>query len=350
MTLDRGPQPMTTDLPTRVTIAEIAEQAGVSVPTVSRVLNGRPGVAPDTRGRVEHLLQQHDYRRRVARPGTRTGFIDLVVENLDSPWALEVIVGVEPVMHAAGFSTVIHDNHDSAETRAANRSWLKDIEKRPSDGVVLAVGGLTPRQRTRLDTIGLPFVIVDPIGHTDATTTAIGATNWAGGLAATEHLIGLGHTRIGLVGGPANLMCSRARADGYRNALQNAGIAVDEQLIDHGQFKLESGHRQALRLLRSDNPPSALFANSDQQALGVYDAARELGLRIPEDLSVVGFDDLPSSAWIQPRLTTVRQPIRQMAATAAQALLKSVLEGPQPATRMELATTLVVRESTAPVR
>ena len=334
----------------RVTIAEIADQAGVSVPTVSRVLNGRPGVAPDTRQRVEQLLSQHDYRRRVARPSTRTGFVNLVVENLDSPWALEVIVGVEPVMYDAGFSTVIHDNHDSVNTRAANRSWLKNIEKRPSDGIILAVGGLTPKQHARLDGMGLPFVIVDPIGDTDSATTAIGATNWAGGLAATEHLIGLGHTRIGLLGGPPKLMCSRARLDGYRNALSNAGIPIDEELIEHGQFKLEAGYRQAQRLLQLVNPPTALFANSDQQALGAYDAARELGIRIPEDLSVVGFDDLPSSAWVQPRLTTVRQPIRQMAATAARTLLKAVLEGPQPATRVELATSLIVRESTAQLR
>jgi LacI family xylobiose transport system transcriptional regulator len=167
-------------------------------------------------------------------------------------------------------------------------------------------------------------------------------------LAATRHLLGLGHTRIGAIGGPESILCSRARLDGYRAAMDAAGVPVDPALVRYGNFHVKDGIKEGRALLALRDRPTAIFAGNDLQALGVYQAARELRLHIPEDLSVVGFDDLPVAPWVGPPLTTVRQPLAQMAMAAARLVLR-LARGEQPTqTRVELATELVLRESTAP--
>jgi LacI family transcriptional regulator len=174
----------------------------------------------------------------------------------------------------------------------------------------------------------------------------IGATNWSGGLSATEHLISLGHRRIGLIAGPKSLLCSRARLDGYRAALEAAGI--EEQMIVPGDFMHESGFAGGAELLDRAHPPTAIFASSDTMALGAYEAARRRGLRVPDDVSIVGFDDLPESRWSSPPLTTVRQPLAEMGAQAARTALRLARGEDIEVPRVELATELVVRDSTAP--
>jgi LacI family transcriptional regulator len=168
-------------------------------------------------------------------------------------------------------------------------------------------------------------------------------------MAATEHLLRLGHRRIGAITGPAEYLCSRARVDGYRSALDRAGLPFDPDLVRHGDFQHEGGFGHGSDLLSRADPPTAIFAGSDQQALGVYEAARLRGLRIPEDLSVVGFDDLPAARWVSPPLTTVRQPLADMGRVAAE-MLGDLIEGvPLRSQRIELSTELIVRESSAPV-
>jgi LacI family xylobiose transport system transcriptional regulator len=214
---------------------------------------------------------------------------------------------------------------------------------------VLVLSGLDESQRALLTSRSIPFVVVDPAGDPGADVPSVGATNWHGGLSATRHLVELGHTRIGAISGPSRIMCSRARVDGYRAALETAGLAVDPELIRQGNFHHDMGYRAGLELLRLSDRPTAIFAGNDLQALGVYEAARELGLRIPEDLSVVGFDDLPLARWVGPPLTTVRQPLTEMAEAAAKLVLElGREERPSAGTRVELATSLVVRSSTAP--
>jgi LacI family transcriptional regulator len=337
-----------TDAPAHpVTISEIAAKAGVSVPTVSRVLNRRSDVAPHTRERVEQLLREHDYQRRSLREQEPAGLIDLVFDDLDSPWALEVLRGVEGVAHAAGAGTVVSAVH---RQRSSARQWLDNLRARASDGVVLVTTTLDEDLRGELRRLHVPAVVVDPAGVPDLDVPTIGATNWAGGVAATEHLTALGHRRIAHVAGRPGLWCSRARLDGYRAALEEAGLSADPELVVAGDFDHASGARAATRLLESAEPPTAVFASSDQMALGVYEAVRRHGLRVPEDVSVVGFDDLPLAAWTSPPLTTVRQPLAQMGMLAARTVLRLVngerLESP----KVELATELVVRESTAPPR
>jgi LacI family xylobiose transport system transcriptional regulator len=326
------------------TLAEIARAAGVSAPTVSKVLNGRADVAPATRTRVEELLRQHGYRRR--RGGAQQSrMLDLVFHELESAWAMEVIRGVENVAREEGLSLVLSE---SAGRLTPGQTWVDGVLARRPAGVILVLSDLDASQRAQLTSRDIPFAVVDPAGDPGGDVPSVGATNWQGGLAATRHLLELGHRRIGVIGGPSSMMCSRARIDGYRAALETAGVAFDPALVRSGNFHHEAGRDAGLELLRLPDPPTAVFAGNDLQALGLYEAARELGLRIPEDLSVIGFDDLPIARWVGPPLTTVRQPLTEMAEAAARLVL-DLGRGRRPSTdRVELATSLVARSSTAP--
>ncbi|MEY9840099.1 LacI family DNA-binding transcriptional regulator [Streptacidiphilus sp. EB103A] len=324
------------------TLAEIAREAGVSTPTVSKVLNGRADVAPATRERIEELLRRHGYRRR--RSSTQASpLLELVFHELESAWAMEVIRGVENVVREEGLSVVLSE---SSGRLSLGQSWMDGVLARRPMGVVLVLSGLDRAQQEQLASRDIPFVVMDPAGDPGQDVPAVGATNWHGGLAATRHLLELGHRRIGVISGPARMMCSRARTDGYRAALETAGIAYDPGLVREGDFHHEAGHVAGLELLRLPERPTAVFTGNDLQALGLYEAAREIGLRIPEDLSVVGFDDLPLARWVGPPLTTVRQPLTEMAEVATRMVL-DLARGRKPSTlRVDLATSLVERSST----
>src|SRR6266566_2105125 len=327
----------------RPTLAAIAAEAGVSLPTVSKVVNGRPGVAPDTRALVERLLGERKYQRPGQRRGRRAGLIDLIFNGLDSPWAVEILRGVEDwcSAHAMG-ATVSSVRHGHARPA----SWTSALASHDTDGVILVTSELTGGQLGQLRSAGIPLVVVDPVNPPPADLASVGATNWAGGLAATEHLLGLGHRRIAAIAGPGDYLCSRARIDGYRSALERAGIRFDPALVRHGDFQHEGGFVRGGELLSLRERPTAIFAGSDQQAFGLYEAARQRGLRIPQDLSVVGFDDLPVAGWVSPPLTTVRQPLAEMGGVAAQ-MLGELIEGlPLRSSRVELSTELIEREST----
>jgi LacI family transcriptional regulator len=214
--------------------------------------------------------------------------------------------------------------------------------------VILVTSRMTRQQREQLERAGVALVVIDPVDLPDSDLASVGATNWAGGLAATEHLISLGHERIAMIGGPREMLCTQARIDGYRAALERAGIEVDRRLIRYGDFHHEGGFRASREFLALEDRPTAIFAGSDEQAMGAYEAARQSGLQIPRDLSVVGFDDLPLCQWLSPPLTTVRQPLEEMGRLAARTLFQQ-LDGEQLVSpRVELATELRVRLSTGP--
>lgn len=327
----------------RTTIAQIAEQAGVSVPTVSKVLNGRADVAEATRARIESLIQQHGYRRRSA--GTATGpMIDLVFNQLGGEWAMELIRGVEEVVRAEGVELVLSECGGALRPR---QEWIESVLNRRPLGVIMVFSDLDADQRAQLEARRIPFVVVDPVGDVEDGVPSIGSANWNGGRMATVHLRGLGHTRIGMIGGPAEILCSRQRIDGYTDALRSTGVPVDPDLIRTGDFEVSGGYREALALLSLPDRPTAIFAGSDMQALGVYQAARELSLDIPGDLSVVGYDNLPMAQWVTPALTTVHQPLHQMAELAARLVLDLARGHTPPALRLDLAVEMRVRQSTA---
>jgi LacI family transcriptional regulator len=327
-------------------MSEIAAAAGVSVPTVSKVVNGRPDVAPGTRQAIEELLRQRGYSSPRTRPANRVGLIDLVFVDLGSPWAMEILAGVEEITHRAGIGVVVSAVHGRHRTRPDER-WLENLATRRSDGVLLILSELSPGQQRRLAELGVPVVIVDPAGTPPPDIPSVGATNWAGGLAATEHLLSLGHTRIAVIGGPTDVLCSRARVDGYRAAMGAAGVKIPPGYVRVGDFLSPTGYRETLALLDQPEPPTAVFVCADQMALGAYEALYERGLRVPDDMSIVGFDDLDEARWAIPPLTTVRQPLTEMAGMATRMLLSLIAGEELDTARVELATPLVARASTA---
>ncbi|MFD3437244.1 LacI family DNA-binding transcriptional regulator [Streptomyces sp. NPDC058685] len=327
----------------RITLAQVAQKAGVSISTVSKVLNGRQDVAPPTRTRVERILETHAYRR-TTRSSQEAPLIEIVFHELDSIWALELIRGVENIAKANQASVVLTE---SGTRHSPDPDWIEGVLQRRPIGVVLVFSALPQAVKQQLRARSIPFVIIDPAGDPDPDVPSVGSANWAGGLAATRHLIELGHRRIGIITGPDDMLCSLARLDGYRSAMSMAGLATPPELIRFGDFHVEGGYDRAMEMLSLPERPTAVFAGSDLQALGVLEAARVNGLRVPHDLSVVGYDDVQVARWSSPALTTVHQPLRQMAEEAAQMLLRLRTEEPS-STRLELATSLVVRKSTAP--
>lgn len=329
----------------RVTIAEIGEAAGVSVSTVSKVLNGNADVSAATRQRVQSLLLERGYQRRNSTRSGTTPLVDLVFAELESPWAMEIVKGAVAAAAEVGLTVSLTSLSDGSE----ERSWLDRISARGTRGVILLLARLGQREHAELQSRGLPFAVVDPRGEPDPSVTTVGATNWSGGYTATRHLIDLGHRRVGVISGPTDLFCSRARMDGYRSAMEAAGLALDADLMQWADFHVDGGFKQAMAMLALPEPPTAIFAGSDLQALGVLEAARVQHIRVPNQLSLVGFDDLPLSRWTSPPLTTVRQPLFEMAATAVRLVLAQG-RGEAPEGRsIELATSLVTRETTAPL-
>ena len=329
----------------RVTLARVAEEAGVSLSTISKVLNGRSDVSAATRGRVEALLAERGYVRRGGRSESHAELIELVFHELDPIWSMELIDGVESVAKANGLSVVLTV---SGSRHAPDPDWIEGVMRRRPVGIVLVFSELAPEYRERLRSRAIPFVIVDPAGDPSPDAPSVGSANWSGGLAATRHLIELGHRRIAAITGPEDMMCSLARVDGYRSAMNSAGLPIDERWIRFGDFHVEGGRDRARELLALPDAPTAIFAGSDLQALGVLDAVREAGLRVPDDVSIVGYDDIPLARWVSPRLTTVHQPLRRMGEEAARLAIRLADEPVETTPRMDLATSLVVRDSTAP--
>jgi DNA-binding LacI/PurR family transcriptional regulator len=325
-----------------VHIATIAELAGVSAPTVSKVLNGRGGVGDQTRQRVEALLQEHGYREPAVNLATPT--IEVVFGSMIGSITSEILRGVDrtAVEYDCSVGFV-----DAGARVAEGIRWLEPLLARRPLGVVAVAPESTP-QYTELAAGDVPLVVIDPVD--DLAVPAVGCNNWRGALAATRHLLELGHRRIGVLSGLREYLSVRARLDGFRAAMEHAGIPVDAGLERVGMFTFEDGQRLAEDLLRLPEPPTAIVCGDDLQAMGVYEAVRRVGLRVPDDISVVGFDDIDQAAWLGPPLTTVRQPFAEMGATAARLVLQ-LADGKSPEHDWyEVGTALVVRSSTGPPR
>ncbi len=314
------------------------------MPTVSKVINGRSDVSAATRQRVEAVIRDRGYRR-TARPTRTAPLLEVIFHELESEWALEIIMGVERVARERHLAVVLSEMQGR---RTPGRGWIEGVLARRPTGVIAVLSGLSEHVREQLRARRIPLVVVDPTGEPLHDTPSVGATYWSGGLAATRHLLALGHRRIGVISGPEAILCSRARLDGYRAAMDEAGVPIDPELIRYGDFHVQAGVREGRALLQLPQPPTAIFAGNDLQALGVYQAARDARRHIPEDLSVVGFDDLPVAPWVGPPLTTVRQPLVQMAVAAARLVLRLAAGEHPTQTRVELATELIIRASTGP--
>jgi DNA-binding LacI/PurR family transcriptional regulator len=326
----------------RSTLVDIAAEAGVSVSAVSKVLNGRTDVAAGTRARIAALLRENGYQV-VSRLGF--GVVDLLIANVHSPWAEELLHGTVQAADESAVSVVV----STVESPAGFTRWLDRAAGRGTDGALCVLHLPDSSELQRLAAARIPLVVIDPPGEPGAGIRSVGTTNWQGGLTATRHLIELGHRRIGIIGGPERLWSSRARLAGYRAALQAAGLPAAAELIrGSDDFCLGDGRREGGHLLDLAEPPTAIVAGNDSQAFGVLQALAERGLRAPADLSVIGFDDVPVASWATPALTTIRQPLAAMAATAFRMLHSGPGGRAGEPQHIELATTLVVRDSTAP--
>jgi LacI family transcriptional regulator len=328
----------------RTTLATVAHLAGVSVATVSKVVNGRSDVAAHTRARVQELLHQHDYVAPVSRRAATTErpTIEVQFAGVFKTYTAEALDGIVDAAAEEDVSVVI-----SKPDRALH--WARDLVSAGRRALIAVTTVHTAAHLDALAQAGLPLVVLDPLHLPHSDVNSVGSTNFAGGLAATQHLLSLGHRRVAYVGGPAIAACSQARMHGYRAAMEADKVPVPKTYVRQGEFTYQTGQLGAAALLDLAEPPTAVFTGNDEIALGVIETARTRGLRIPEDLSVVGFDDTLLARMASPPLTTIRQPLREMGRVALRTALRLANGGTVDSHHIELATELVVRASTAPV-
>ncbi|KAB8194029.1 substrate-binding domain-containing protein [Nonomuraea phyllanthi] len=324
-------------------LSVIAREAGVSVATVSKALNGRSDVSAHTRRLVAEVLERRGYPRRRLKPA-RGSLVDVMLQGLDSVYALAILGGVEDAAWRLGVDVVVSTAARSTKNGQPPPAWLDRIGARDSAGALLVRTSPTATQRAWLADQGIPAVLVDPRRTPPRGVPVVAAANLAGARAATEHLIGLGHERIAIVTGRPGVPCAEERLAGYRAAMAGAGLPVDPRWEMCGYFQPKIALQVTRDLLAElPEPPTAVFACSDTMAVGVCQALAERGLRVPGDVSVVGFDDSLAAMYTVPGLTTVRQPWSELGGAALSALLSGL-----PPERLEVPTTLVVRGSTAP--
>jgi LacI family transcriptional regulator len=337
--------------PERATLADVARLAGVSPATASKVLNGRSDVAANTRDVVLGVVAEIGYKPTTARRGLQGGrALVTVLDFVESRYAGTVLQGILVAATDAQAELLMRlPPHDWLGTsRAAARAWVAELQASGAVGVIALAVAVPDSVLRAAEDAELPVVTIDPIDTTDSRVVSIGSTNWAGGRAAAEHVIRLGHRRIAWIGGPLGSAPSAERFHGYQAALHSAGITPDPALIHHDAFSVEAGRQHGHEVLALDEPPTAIVAGNDEIAVGALAAAKKLHISVPGELSVTGFDDTPQTEWTTPRLTSVRQPLVGMGRMAVETALR-MADGVQPASRhLQLATTLSVRDSTGP--
>ncbi len=331
----------------KVTIVDVAAEAGVSFGTVSRVINDDVHVKKETRERVLATMRRLGFvanRQARSLAGGKSHSIGVLVPDLGTGYIGEIIRGIDAELSLTDLDLILYTTHRTASKEA---SYVANLATGMVDGLLLVlprnpvdfIGNLTQRK--------FPFVLIDHQGA-GRDCPAVGATNWQGAYNATEYLIKLGHTRIGFITGSMDLGCAVDRLDGYRSALRTHHMPFLNEQVFEGNFLQLDGYTGAQVLLDLPRPPSAIFPSNDVMAMGVMDAVRSRGLRVPGDISVVGFDDIPQAALVRPALTTVNQPLEKMGRVAAQKLLDLLQKPDTEAERIELPTELIIRESCSP--
>lgn len=328
----------------RVTITDVADAAGVSVATVSKVINARYGVAAATSSRVQEVIDQLGYESSlVARSmrSHRTHVIGILVAEFE-PFSAEILKGAASALLETDYELLAYTGARQSGGAGWEQRYLSRLSGTLIDGALVVTPTVVEPDAD------IPVVAIDP--HTGPVgIPTVDSDSFTGALLATRHLTSLGHRRIGFLTGRPDLASSALREAGYVEALREAGIRVDPALVRTGDYRTDGAHVPATELLTQADRPTAIFAANDLSAIGVMDVARDLGIDVPGDLSVVGFDDIPESTATTPPLTTVHQPIQQMGATAVR-LLVGLLDGtPAEQTHVTLPTSLVVRGTTRAV-
>jgi LacI family transcriptional regulator, galactose operon repressor len=325
----------------RVTIGDVAAEAGVSIATVSKVINDRYGVAPDTFTRVKAVIADLGYESSlVARSmrSRRTNVIGILVADIE-PFSAELLKGAATAIRDTDYELIVYSGSGHGKEHSGwERRNVSRLSGTLTDGIIL----VTPTVVDVSD--AAPIVTVDPHAG-PPSLPSVHSDNLAGAITATEYLVGLGHRRIGFLAGRPDLESARLREQGFREALAAAGLALDPELIRVGEYAPETTEEPAGELLTLAEPPTAIFAANDLSAIETMHVARSLGLSVPGDVSVIGFDNIPESALTEPPLTTIDQSIQQMGREAVRLLVDLIdgtVEGPRQIT---LPTRLVVRQS-----
>jgi LacI family transcriptional regulator len=327
-----------------ITIRDVAKKSGVSVSTVSRVLNGKVDVAKATKNHVLKIIDDLGYSTNLAARSMRSSkknLIGLIMPDIAYPYAIEVMKGVNQAIAESEFDLLVYTSGDVRKRGhiTSEQKYITLLAKSISDGIIV-VAPVTSEYN-----IDKPIVSIDPV-TSNPSYPSVHATNYEGSMEAVEYLIGLGHQRIGFIGGRVELESANQRLSGYRNALEEAGIPVDEQLIVSGDYTTKTGVEGGQKLLLLEDRPTAIFASNDQMAMGVYQIAEEMELHIPGDFSLVGFDNIPESKYLG--LTTVDQFISEMGYAATQMLIRIINEIPEENQTLKIKTQLVVRNSCRP--
>jgi LacI family transcriptional regulator len=333
--------------PKSVTIFDVAREAGVSYSTVSRVVNNFPHVNPQTRARVQTAMEKLGYVANLqarSLAGGRSGMVGLLVYDLENSYMTELVRGVDAEVSAQDYDLMLATTHQRRQKESA---YVARLTRGLVDGLLIVLPRSLDAYLKDLQTLHVPYVLIDYAASTPQHH-AVTATNLQGMQAGVEYLIRLGHRRIGFVTGRLETDSARMRLTGYEQALHLHSIGVDPALIGEGDFLEGSGYTCTQRFLEMTSPPTAIVASSDTSAFGVIRAITERGLRVPEDISVMGFDDLPEAGYMYPPLTTIRQPIREMGRVATRLLVEAITTPNLSPRQVVLPTELIVRSSTAP--
>lgn len=333
----------------QVTIVDVAKEAGVSFATVSRVLNDGVNVTPEKRKRVQSAVKRLGYTTNLqARSlrGGRSHLIGLVVRDLGTAYIGEIMRGVDMELAENKYDVMLYTTHRHLKQES---DYVTALTRGMTDGLLLVLPRQPEAYLRTLRRRKFPHVLIDNQGI-DERGPAVGATNRAGGYDAARYLLALGHRRIGFITGTMSMGCARERLDGYRAALRDHGVTPEDELVREGVFQQARGYSAAMELLTLPQQPTAIIASNDVSAFGAMEAARECGKRIPDDISIIGFDDIPQAAQVHPPLTTIRQPLEDMGRRAVRMLLEIIENPERPPEKIELPTELVVRESTRKLR
>jgi LacI family transcriptional regulator len=339
---------MTSRTAERVTIIDVAKEANVSFSTVSRVVSGKGYVSAETRERVMQAMTRTGYivnRQARALAGGRHQVIGLLVPDLDTSYVGEILRGIDEELAANAYDLMLYTTH---RRKTRESIFVASLTQGMTDGLLMI---LPVDPGAYLDSIRrreFPYVLIDHGGQ-DEQGPSVGATNRLGAIEAVSHLVALGHRRIGFITGNQEMGCSRDRLVGYREAIASAGLPSDDSLVREGNFHQPLAYERTRELLALPEPPTAIFAANDVSAYGVMDAVRDAGLRIPEHVSVIGFDDIPGAESTNPPLTTIRQPLREMGRLATRMLFELITEPQREVKRVELPTELIARGTCRPI-
>lgn len=328
-------------------LQQVAARAHVSIATVSRVLNHSDKVVPETRAAVEKALRELGYRpsrvaRRLRMKDGRAHLVGLIIPDIQNPFYAEIARGVEDTAYANNYALLLCNSDESLEKE---RFYLEVMRDESVDGLVLPPFSETDEAVMEMVRIGMPVVCVDR-SLAKAKTDLVEVDNYHGALEAVNHLLDKGHKHIGLIEGRTQVSTSRERRRGYLDALAARGVAARKELMRAGDFKQESGRVLANELLGLKRPPTALFVLNNLMTVGALAALHQRGVRVPQDVAVVGFDDLPWAEALDPPPTVVRQPAYEVGVQAMELLLKRISEPTRPAATVRLVPELVVRKST----